>query len=188
VLGLVQLAVTIGIVLGNQFGRRTHPTLSTGATGSTLTTLAAGTAGTAACGPGNLSGLDVCPEGGALGFVQLAITVGIVLGNQFGRRTHPTLATGAAGTAPFGPGDLARLNVGVEGGAFGFVQLAVTVGIVLGDQFGRRTHPTLSAGAAGAAVTAVVCGLLGMEAEVEQDGHRCEGRNSVDVFHGSELF
>ena len=54
---------------------------------------------------------------------------------------------GAAGAASLGGLDLAGIDVGAERGAFGLVEFAVPVLVVLGDEFGRGTLPATAAGA-----------------------------------------
>lgn len=93
------------------------------------------------------------------------------------------LALAVALTAPGGRGDLAGLDVGLERGALGLVELAVLIGVVLGDEFGGRA---LAAGAlaAGAAVFGAV-GVIGQGGGAEGDDGGC-GAEELDGLHGCD--
>ena len=104
----------------------------------------AGAAGAASLRGLDLAGLDVGAERGAFGLVEFAVSVLVVLGDEFRRGTLPATTAGAAILRRL---DLAGVDVGAECGAFGLVEFAVPVLVVLGDEFGRGALPATAAGA-----------------------------------------
>lgn len=119
-------------------------------------------------GPFDLAALDIGAQGGTFGFVEHAVTVGVVLLHKFRIRAASAGTARAARAASHWPLDFSGLDVRVQCVALGCVEHAVAVRVVLLHQLSigaARTTTTESTSRrrlnfAGSHIC-VECGALG---------------------------